>query len=61
MLDVPASTAVGATPTVPLPSAALSTLTDGCAARLVSVPPLVDFCFVVHSAVPVVVVATPLA
>src|SRR5437868_2921435 len=56
---VPASTGDGETDTVPVPSAALFTVTDCCAATLVSVPPAVDFCFVVHCAAPVVVVATP--
>ena len=44
---------------VPVPSAALLTVTDGCAAMFVSVLPAVDFCFVVQLAEPVVVVAMP--
>src|SRR6266536_1469153 len=56
---LPASTGDGETETVPLPSAALLTVTEGWEARLVSVPPAVDFCFVVHVAAPVVVVTTP--
>src|SRR5205814_9140076 len=56
---VPASTGDGVTETVPEPSAALFTVTLGCAARLVRVPPLSDFSFVVQFALPVVVGATP--
>src|SRR6266508_1797443 len=58
---VPASTGEVEIETVPDPSAALSTVTDGCAARSVRVPPLVDFCFVVQFVDPVAVgaVAAP--
>src|SRR5579872_8631 len=45
--------------TVPAPSAALFTVTDGDAPIAVSVPPAVDFCFVVQLALPVAVGATP--
>src|SRR5579872_6059720 len=60
VFDVPASTGEPETEFVPVPSAALLTVTDGEAAIAVSVPPAVDFSFVVQFAAPVVVVATPL-
>src|SRR5579872_2226212 len=56
---VPASTGELLIDAVPEPSAALLTVTDGEAPIAVSVPPAVDFSFVVQLAAPVVVVATP--
>ena len=60
MVAVPASVASGVTVFVPVPSAALFTVTNGCEAMFASAPPAgVERSLVVQLAAPVVVVAMP--
>ena len=59
MVAVPASVVSGVTVLVPVPLAALLTVTLGLAPIGVSVPTALDFCLVVQVAAPVVVVARP--